>query len=250
MSRSSTEYPRPGIWLFIGRRASGKTTKAAWFARELLRHGRDIVVAHVPHSEGYGGTAWENVAQFRAAIEAQIQEVPKVNIFRRDQPGDVAQLAVDLALRGLRVVLLVDELDRVCTPYSYADDNRRGEAPGATRLIVNEGRHVGGGIDLIGTARRPTSLHSEVQELAECIWLFSSKGRNTLRWVEDTCGDEIDDSLSVMRGLEGHDYALWRPGHRDCGTVFRCRCDGCSETRREKRHPQTEMFSDDDEESS
>ncbi len=113
-------------------------------------------------------------------------------------------LAVELAEKGVKVVLVIDELDNVCRTGSYLDDPRATAGERARRgnlhRIVHRGRHIGRpvgntsnrwGVTLVGSARRPTNLHADIGELAEQIVYFRMDGRNSLAWVEQTSTEEV-----------------------------------------------------------
>jgi GTPase SAR1 family protein len=194
-----------GVYLVLGRRGMGKTTYMRRFIGELLADGRQIVLIHDERGQ-FEGHRWRSVEEFRGA-----RKLPPVNVFRGVSPGEVAALAVQLAERRVRVVLVIDELDLACDSNRFHDEpaRKRGEAPRRGNLysIVHYGRHIGRpdgderpiyGVDLVGSARRPTNVHVDVGELAEQIVCFRLNGRNALAWVEETCGDEFAGRVATL----------------------------------------------------
>jgi hypothetical protein len=188
-----------------GRKGTGKTTIARLQVDALLRAGRDLAIVHDPQGQ-YFGRVWLTIDDFREA-----EDVAKVNCFRRASPGALAELAVELSGKGLRVVLVLDELTRACTPHRYCDDKPRKNAsewePGNLSLIVNEGRHYR--IDLVGTTRRPSGIHQDLPALAERITVFSLTHSNDLEWVEENCSKELRQEVE---NLGEHDCAVYDPG--------------------------------------
>jgi hypothetical protein len=214
------EWPkpeRPGLWLFLGRRGYGKTTAACKWVRVLIeRYGRALSIVHDPHGEldeMFGDLDVVRVASIEEADK--LPHLPDVLIFGPEvDPSSITHYALTISdaigdeSKGL--VLYIDELDRLTTPGGYLDDPPRikGQAwePGPVRRIINEGRHLG--VDLVGTSRRPTALHVEVQDLSEAVWIFQTSGRRPLGWISEVCGDEYAEAaphLSVGKHL------LWTP---------------------------------------
>lgn len=194
------------ILINCGRKGTGKTTAARHQVDELVQAGRDVVLVQDPHGQFYGAP-WRTVEEFAAA-----EEVAKVNCFRRASPAKLAKLAMKLSRRGQRVVLVLDELTRACTPHHYADDKPKKKGgdewePGNLSLIVNEGRHFK--IDLVGTTRRPALIHADLPALAERVTIFSLSHRADLGWVEEHCGEEAREEVAA---LSLHDCYEWDPG--------------------------------------
>jgi len=192
------------ILVNCGRKGTGKTTLARAQVDELLIAGRDIALVQDPHAQFFG-CPWRTVDEFLSA-----DEVARVNCFRSARPAELAKLAMKLSRRGQRVVLVLDELTRACTPHRYADDKPKagGEwEPGNLSLIVNEGRHFK--IDLVGTTRRPSLIHADLPALAERVTIFSLSHRADLGWVEDHCGEEAREAVAR---LGEHDSYEWDPG--------------------------------------
>lgn len=197
-------YP-VGVYLFIGRRGCGKTHNMRALVSELLADGRQIVLVHDVRAQ-YPGHRWRTVEEFRAA-----EHLPEVNVFYACSGMEVAALAVELAEHGTRVVLIIDELDKVCDTHRFFDDppRKKDQPPEKGNLynVCHYGRHIGRppgdnqdhwGVTLLGSCRRPTNIHTDFGELAERFYLFAANGRNTLDWISETCGERVAASVAVL----------------------------------------------------
>jgi Cdc6-like AAA superfamily ATPase len=189
-----------GVYLVLGRRGMGKTHFMRTFVEELRADGRDLVLIHDRRGQ-FPGKLWRSIGDFRSA-----ERVSPVNVFVADEPAAVAALAVELAERKVRVALVIDELDMVCSPARFFDEPSRARGSlerqrhGNLYNICHLGRHFGRGpgemrddigVTLVGSARRPQNLQTDLGELAERIVLFRSNGRNALTWIAETCGEAI-----------------------------------------------------------
>lgn len=154
---------------------------------------------------------------YRNSELPEIDELPPtgVFVFRGWDPLKVAEL---VCLRG-HTVYVNDEIDK-CAKEKGWDDS-------PLRDICHEGRHLENergeytACHIIGAIRRAQNVHTDLFELADEVYVFRSKGLNTLkRLLQENIIEESD--IDLVRELPDF-HCLHYPSERllelyPCGT--------------------------------
>ena len=206
-------FNRPMVQLVMGRCGVGKT----YFTDRrlipaLLADGRDVALIHDPHPEheaNYSGTAWRGVEHFRRGWAAG-KVLTRRNVFRRVEPAEVIALGRELARLGWRVVVVVDELNRVATRHGYLDGAPRKAREPRQRTpletLIREHRHER--IDFVGTIQRPVDLHVDFTSAAGRMWIFALRHSRDVEWVEE----QTDEATAArVRALGVRQFVEWNP---------------------------------------
>jgi len=208
------DWPAGTTYLVLGRKRMGKTHCMRRLIEDAGRH-HDLVLIHDPAGQ-YPGRQWRSVAEFRAA-----RDIEKVNLFVSAPVADVARLAVEVALRGQRVLLVIDELDRACNAHGYVDRGipslYQGDKNGNLYAIVEYGRHIGRppndprqiyGVTLLGSSRRPAAIFDGVKANLERCYIFRLNSPLALKWVEDACDEQ---SARAAEQLPAQRFIIYDP---------------------------------------
>ena len=115
---------------------------------------------------------------------------------------DVAALAMGLGRRDLRVLLVVDELDRACTP-----GGQQLAAP-SLRVALTQGRKLG--LCVSWTTQSPQRAPKEVLDQATSIGIFRL-GPRALNYVDERLYFD-DDMLAVVPHLQNGEFVLFVAG--------------------------------------
>lgn len=100
---------------------------------------------------------------------------------------DAAHLAIEQ-----QATLVVDEIDRWFSKTS----NVRVLYP-ETSSIIHYGRHLN--TALIAAARRPASVHNDLLELADTIFLFHHAGVASCSWVRELLGSPVAEQVQRLQ---------------------------------------------------
>lgn len=191
--------------LIYGLPGMGKTT----FMHDYIRQFPDHRYFIVDHAE-----EWEpNAIHWRGnppkmTIVNGASDVPKefeptgVYVFREMEGLDVAQLVCDVG----NAVYVDDEIDLVA--------RRQGWDESPLRKLVHQGRHLrnaAGDITechLIGACRRPQSLHNDLSEQADAVYIFRVQGMNTMeRMRKDSHIEPAEED--TIRELPKFHFKAW-----------------------------------------
>lgn len=206
------------VWLAYGMPGAGKST---------LLH--DLVSAHAhahrlfvqDNEAGWGPEAvhWRGkppkglrVIQGEEAFadfagEALENELPNgAYVFRSIDAHSI----VDLAIAVGYTTYVNDEIDLIAT--------RKGWDDSPLRAIVHMGRHVENAegehtqVHLIGACRRPQSLHTDLTELADQVYAFRVRGKNTLKRLLDDEVIATDEDAERLRTLPNFECVHYPSG--------------------------------------
>jgi hypothetical protein len=100
-----------------------------------------------------------------------------------DERDDVISLAVAGTperppLPGL--LLVIDEIDRICTPHNIPDGLRR---------VINYGRHYG--VSVLAACRRPRAMHRDVTANADRIVIGQTQEPGDLDYLREFIGENL-----------------------------------------------------------
>lgn len=121
-------------------------------------------------------------------------------------PWEAAQVA-DVAKKVGGVIYVDDEIDLLAVYSGWPDNPLRDFCHRGRHLPDHEGtpREV----HVLGAARRPQNLHTDVTNLADEVLIFRVQGKNTLkRLVEE--GMLTDELVAEAKALPNFHYFLWR----------------------------------------
>lgn len=171
--------PLHGLTLVLGGRGSGKTT----LLQALVKHGGA--------RHGARFVIWDRLGHWLPSA------YPTARIVTRSTPEAISRLAIKLA----PCTLVVDEIDL------YAPSSRPIPESSAVYEILHMGRQAcaygefrrPGPVALVGAARRPANVRTDLKDLADRVYLGRMTGRSNLAWVEDLAGREIAERLPSFR---------------------------------------------------
>ena len=128
--------------------------------------------------------------------------------------GEVASLCVALG----HCCYVDDELDMAATYKAWNTSD--------LRHIVHRGRHMPNAkgeiceLHMLGAARRPQNLHSDVTTMADQCLIFRVQGRLTLDRLRQDGMIDSDDEWQRIRTMPNLQYKLWRSdGHTEWGSI-------------------------------
>jgi hypothetical protein len=196
------------IVLLYGLPGYGKTTllrsMVKVYAQTHLLMVKDHALEWGPQSPAWRGRPPENLwmADAETIRKTPVEELPAtgVLVFQQATAAEVVALAVDKA----PAVYVDDEIDVLA--------RRKGWDDSPLKEIVHRGRHAMNEnespceVHLLGACRRPQSLHTDLTDMVNEVYIFRVRGSRTLNRL-------VDDSL-----LEGDD--VLRVRNLDKGQVF------------------------------
>lgn len=220
--------PRAGeaiITLFYGVPGAGKTTAMMDYVSAHSDEHRFLVVDRAgewgsmdPEQPDQPNPRWRGKTLPIVVVDkGNLPEPwPETGIFLFQYPWEgpeVAQLVKDIG----EAVYVDDEIDLVAVFKGWA------ESP--LRDFVHRGRHLPnaqgeiGKVHILGAARRPQNLHTDLTSLADQTLIFRVQGHRTIdRLVADGMIDDSD--IVTVRTMPNLDYKLWRSdGHTEWGRV-------------------------------
>jgi len=212
------------IRLFLGVPGAGKTLAMQDYVRA---HAHEHAFYVVDRAGEWGP---ENLQRWRGAppvtyyvahgdIEKTSRELlenhaPGVYLFGHPWEGEeVAQVAANVG----NVVFTDDEIDLVATYRGWPDN--------ALRSMCHRGRHLPNllgepcELHILGAARRPQNLHTDVTSLADEVVVFRVQGEKTIdRLVNEGILEPRD--IEKARTQPNFEYVLWRStGERAHGKI-------------------------------
>lgn len=206
------------IVLAYGKPGTGKTTFLHDFVRENSKATPGYRWLIVDHADEWtsGAVHWRGAPPPKIEVVEQDSErepdlsEPGIYVFPGWEGIDVARLAIEWG----NAVYVDDEID-LCARRSQVQGIGWDESP--LRRIVHQGRHLvnrDGDVTtchLLGAARRPQSLHTDVSEQADHVAVFRIQGKRTLdRLLGDSHIEEEDWEL--IRTLPTFHYREWPTG--------------------------------------
>lgn len=158
--------------------------------------GKSNWVAHVLAQPQYRNSIVYDVCREHDA-ETTNRVIPE------HRTGDAAKEEFDQALRAL-----VTENDRSLRPdlvvgeemSRYAPNS--GSAPESLMDLIDLNRHYGVGV--VGVARRPAKVDTNLTELADNLVIFSIRGKNDYRRLEE----EVSGLGDAARSLDPYQYLI------------------------------------------
>ena len=183
------------ITVVVGKKGSGKTT----LARDLvLAAPRRLIMDPMwEHTDGVIVTSF-------AGFEAYVRPLrhARYAVICRFMDDDDRDAVVDLLTDGEpnnaplpSVVVLLDEVDRMCSPSTIPEGLRR---------LVNYGRHFN--VSLVAVARRPRQMHRDVTANADRICIGQTQEPRDLDYLAEFIGQELADRAA---GLGEHEFVVW-----------------------------------------
>ncbi len=216
------------ISLFYGVPGAGKTTAMIDYVHEYGENQRVFVVDRAGE---WGATDPDGAGEspnprWRGMDTSRIQTIgndnvpeewPENGIFLFQYPWEGEQVA-ELAVAVGNTVYCDDELDLVAI--------RKGWEDSALRTMVHRGRHAPnaqgeiGELHILGAARRPQNLHTDVTSMADQCFIFRVQGHRTLERLEADSMIESEEEWERVRMQPNFSYKLWRSdGSSSWGTV-------------------------------
>jgi hypothetical protein len=138
-----------------------------------------------------------------------------VDWFRENSP------AMFIFGNGWKEPLDVAELAKCTGDCTYVDDEidlvaiYSGWNESPLRDFVHRGRHspdldgVPRELHILGAARRPQNLHTDLTSMADEVMTFRVSGKHTLKRVVEE-GYVTDETLPIVRTMPNFHYYLWR----------------------------------------
>lgn len=209
------------ITLFYGVPGAGKTTAMMDYVNMHAFHQRFFVVDRVGE---WGINDPENFDKPNPRWRGRRLPIIEVS---KDEETDFSQNGIYLfqyPWEGNEVA----EVCRAVGNATYVDDEIdlvatfKGWTESPLRDFVHRGRHLPnadgeiGRVNILGAARRPQNLHTDLTSLADQVLIFRVQGHRTLeRMVLDSM--VTDDMWDEIRLQKTFDYVLWKSD----GTITR-----------------------------
>lgn len=206
--------------LWLGDSGMGKSYAQRAFLEEARARGL-IVVAHddTKLEPEVRGAIRANVADLEARPPTDAEDASGAFVFRGDayraivcEVEEVAAFALErLARRRVRTCLVVEELDRACTPGG------RDLASPALRSALTQGRALG--LCVSSTTQSPARAPKEVIDQATAVILFRL-GPRALTYLDERLMFDRE-LLAAAPALERGDFVLHVPGEPWNRTLYR-----------------------------
>lgn len=197
------------ILLAFGLPGTGKTQALLDYTSTHANEHRFFVVDRGgdwgPESPRWRGDPPAITEMAHGRVDYDAYEAPGVYLHRWPWVGDEV---ADLARAVGNAVYVDDEIDLVATNKAWTEGS-------ALRDFVHMGRHLPNRdgeicqIHILGAARRPQNLHTDLVSMADEILVFRVAGHRTLKRLEDDMG--LDEAtLEEARLQPDFRYLLWQ----------------------------------------
>lgn len=212
------------IRLFLGVPGAGKTLAMQDFVRAHAGEWPFFVVDRADEWGPHNLKRWRNNPPQCTYVEkGDLEKIsrellenlrPGVYIFAHPWEGtDVARVAANVG----NVVFCDDEIDLVATYKNWGEN--------ALRDMCHRGRHLPNmlgepsELHILGAARRPQNLHTDLTALCDEAFIFRVQGEQTLdRLVKEGMLGSAD--VDAARSQQNLSYFLWRStGERSTGKI-------------------------------
>jgi energy-coupling factor transporter ATP-binding protein EcfA2 len=183
------------ITVVVGKKGSGKTT----LARDLvLAAPRRIIMDPMwEHRDGVIVNSFAGLVSYLRPLRHS-----RYAVVFRSMDDDERDAVIDLLTDGEPtnaplpgVTVLLDEVDRMCSPSTIPEGLRR---------LVNYGRHFN--VSLVAVARRPRQMHRDVTANADRICIGQTQEPRDLDYLAEFIGQELADRAA---GLGDHEFVVW-----------------------------------------
>lgn len=183
---TTIEDPRRNtITLLLGKKKSGKSHRA----RELLAlaHRRIVVDPMWEHASlGAIVRSFDELVRYVRALRHSRYGI----VYRGLDPGDLLRV-IALATAGTPddppipgCTILIDEIDRVCSPSSL---------PVPIQRLINYGRHYQ--VSLIAAARRPKRIHPDLRAAADRLIIGPIQEPSDIEYFRDLVDAEFAERV-------------------------------------------------------
>lgn len=180
------------VRVYVAKKGSGKTTLVR---RALVTFPRRLIVD--PMREYREGVVVEGFDALAAYLE-RMRVAPRYSVVLRTMDDDERDAVLDLVTAGSPedpplpgVLIVLDEVDRICTPYDIK--------PGLKRL-VNYGRHYGA--SLFAVSRRPRAMHRDITANADRIIVGQTQEPGDVEYLREFTGPEFAARAMKLRQYE------------------------------------------------
>ncbi len=186
------------ITLILGMKGSGKSTKARTIMQDQRR--KIWIDPMFEHSDGVIVKSFGDLVQYVEPLRHNNYSV----ILRTTEDGEAEKL-ITLLTRGEPgesllpgATVMIDELDRLCSPTSVPEGIRR---------LANYGRHFG--VSVVGVSRRPKSIARDFTANADRIIIGKVQEPADLKYIE-----EFTNHAFVERAaqVENFQFVEWPDG--------------------------------------
>jgi len=157
----------------FGRRGSGKST----LARTLVAPCTRLILFNTLGEEAHNEIGL--VFREPQALFDYVQEAPQFRAIADFQDDTLFPWTIDLAMAVGSCTLLVDEIDRHCSPVSVPDE---------LNSCVRYGRHKS--VSLLTISRRPADVPRIVSSQAEDIFVFRINEPRDVSYLKQYVGDD------------------------------------------------------------
>lgn len=144
------------------------------------------------HSEQYSAHLMYDVCQEHDNLNRYVPTHRRGEKAESELNGAVEKLVIDVDRARRPELVGVEEISRFCGPNS--------PPPEAIYELIDMNRHLD--VGLLGVARRPAQVHTDLVELAENLIIFRLTGKNDYKRLER----EVEGLGDAVRDLDDYQY--------------------------------------------
>lgn len=183
------------IYVIVGKKGSGKTTLAKKLHAQASR--RITIDPMWEYKDGVIVTTFDDLVSYvrprrfaqYSVILRTMDDVERDNVIEFLTTGEPNTPTLP------NVTILIDEIDRLCSPREITDELHR---------LVNYGRHYG--VDLIAVSRRPRAMHRDITANADAIAIGQTQEPRDVDYLEEFVGPQL---VAKARALPEYGFAVW-----------------------------------------
>jgi len=171
----------PKHTMVFGRKGTGKSNWVQWAL------DRDAYAAHLMY----------DVCAEHDALNTYLPEYRRGDRAMSELDEVVESMVLQVPTERRPSILGIEEVSRFCGPHS--------PPPESVYELVDMNRHYG--VGLLGVARRPAQVHTDMVELADNVIIFRLTGAADKRRLRDIA-DGLDDAVA---SLDDYQYVQVKP---------------------------------------